>query len=326
MLGLAGEARAQHRVLRGNAHRAGVEVALSHHDAAGRDQRRGGEAELVRAEQRADDDVAARSEATVDLHGDASAQPVDDQRLVRLGEADLPGRARMLERRQRRGTRAALEARDRDMIGARLGDAGRDRADAHFRHELHRHLAGRVRVLEVEDELRQILDRIDVVMRRRRDEAHARRRMTHLGDGRIHLVAGQLSALAGLRALRHLDLHHVRVDEILGRDAEAARGDLLDGRAHAVAVGQRFEAVRFLAAFARVRLAADAVHGDGERGVGFARDRAVAHGAGRKPLHDIGCRFHFLDRHRAAAHALRRADAEHAAHGHELFGLLVDGA
>jgi hypothetical protein len=59
VLGLAGEALAQHRVLRGHADRAGVEVALAHHDAADDDQRRGGEAELVGAQQRADDDVAA---------------------------------------------------------------------------------------------------------------------------------------------------------------------------------------------------------------------------------------------------------------------------
>ena len=90
VLGLARELGAQHRILRGDAHRARVEVALAHHDAAGRDQRRGGKAELVGTEQRADDDVAARAQAAVDLHGDAPAQPVDHQRLVRLGQADLP--------------------------------------------------------------------------------------------------------------------------------------------------------------------------------------------------------------------------------------------
>ena len=42
---------------------------------------------------------------------------------------------------------------------------------------------------------------IDVVMRRRRDEADARRRMAHLGDDGIDLVAGKLAAFAGLGAL-----------------------------------------------------------------------------------------------------------------------------
>ena len=124
-------------------------------------------------------------------------------------------------------------------------------------------------------------------MRRRRDQADARRRVAHLGDHRVDLVAGQLAALAGLGALRHLDLHHVGIDEIFGRHAEAAGGHLLDRRAHRVAVRQRLEAVGFLAAFAGVRLAADAVHGDGERRVRLAADRAERHGAGREALDDL---------------------------------------
>ena len=47
VLGLALEALAQHRVLRRHADRTGVEMALAHHDAAGRDQRRRREAEFV---------------------------------------------------------------------------------------------------------------------------------------------------------------------------------------------------------------------------------------------------------------------------------------
>ena len=97
MLGLTDEALAQHRVLRGAADRAGVEMALAHHDAAGRDQRRGGEAEFVRAEQGADHDVTSCAQAAVDLHGDARAQPVEHQRLMRFGEPDLPGRTRVLD-------------------------------------------------------------------------------------------------------------------------------------------------------------------------------------------------------------------------------------
>ena len=94
VLGLAGEALAQHRILRRDADRAGVEMALAHHDAAGRDQRRGGKAELVGAEQRADHDVAPGAEAAVDLDHDAAAQPLAHQRLVGFGKADFPRASR----------------------------------------------------------------------------------------------------------------------------------------------------------------------------------------------------------------------------------------
>ena len=49
-------------------------------------------------------------------------RPFQHQGLLRLGEADLPGRAGMVQRRQRAGAGAALKAGDRDMIGARLAD------------------------------------------------------------------------------------------------------------------------------------------------------------------------------------------------------------
>jgi hypothetical protein len=91
--------------------------------------------------------------------------------------------------------------------------------------------AGGFTQLQIVDQLRQILDRIDVVMRRRRDQADARRRMTHRGDLRVDLVAGKLAALARLGALGDLDLEVVGIDQIFGGDPEPARGDLLDRRA-----------------------------------------------------------------------------------------------
>ena len=67
VLGLALELLAQSRILRRDARRAGVQVADTHHDAARRHQRRGGEAELLGAEQRRDRDVASRLQLTVGL-------------------------------------------------------------------------------------------------------------------------------------------------------------------------------------------------------------------------------------------------------------------
>ena len=214
------------------------------------------------------------------------AQIVDDQRLVRLGEAELPGQTGVDQRGQRRGARAAVGAGDQHHVRVRLGDARGDGAHAHFRHELHADARVAVRVLEIVDELGEIFDGIDVVMRRRRDEADARRGAARLRDPRIHLGAGQLPAFAGLRALRHLDLQFFRVDQVVARDAEAARGHLLDGGVLRVAVVHRHVALGIFAALARVALAADAVHGDGERLVRFLGDRAVAHGARLEALHE----------------------------------------
>src|SRR6185437_5071574 len=107
-----------------------------------------------------------------------------------------------------------------------------------------------------------------------------------LRDPWIHLGARQLPALAGLRALRHLDLQLPSIDEVFARDAEAARGDLLDRRVLRVPVRQGSIALRILAPLARIAASADSVHGDRERLVRFLADRAVRHRPRLEAVHD----------------------------------------
>ena len=237
-LGRAVELRPQLRILRRDADRTGVQVADAHHDAAHHHERRRGEAVFLGAEQRADDDVASGLHLAVDLHDDAVAELVQDQHLLRLGEAELPRQAGVLETGQRRRAGAAVVAGNQHDVRVRLGDAGGHGADAAFGHELHRDARLGIRVLQVEDQLRQVLDRIDVVVRRRRNQADARRRVPRLRDPRIDLVTRELAALARLGALGHLDLQLVGVDEVLARHAESAGRDLLDRAALRVAVRQ----------------------------------------------------------------------------------------
>ena len=231
VVGLPAVALAQHRVLCRHAHRARVEVAHAHHDAAADDQRRGGEAVLLRAEQRRDDHVAAGLELPVRLHDDPVTQAVEQQRLLRLGQAELPRSARVLQRGQRRGTGAAVVPGDEYDVRVGLGHPRSDRADTDLGDQLHVDAGGRVGVLQVVDQLRQVLDRVDVVVRRRADQADTRRRVPRLGHPRVDLVARQLAALAGLGPLRHLDLDVVGVGEVFRRHAEAAGRELLDRRA-----------------------------------------------------------------------------------------------
>ena len=65
------ETLAQNRILGRNTDRAGVQMALAHHDAASRNQWRGRETEFIRAKQRADDDITAGTQAAIDLQGNA---------------------------------------------------------------------------------------------------------------------------------------------------------------------------------------------------------------------------------------------------------------
>ena len=204
-----------------------------------RDQRRGGEAEFLGAEQGGDDHVAAGLQLAVGLDDDAAAQVVQQQGLVGFGQAEFPGHAGVLDGGERRGAGAAVVAADQHHVGMGLGDAGGDGADADFGDQLHADARVVVGVLQVVDQLGQVLDRVNVVVRRRGDQADARGGMADLGDPGIDLVAGQLAAFAGLGALGHLDLQLLGVDQVVAGDAEAAGGDLLDGAVLGVAVGQR---------------------------------------------------------------------------------------
>ncbi len=97
---------------------------------------------------------------------------------------------------------------------------------------------------QVVDQLGEILDRVDVVVRRRGDQADAGRRVAQAGDRLVDLVARQLAALAGLGALGDLDLELVGVDQVGGRHAEPRRRDLLDRRAAQIAVSVGHRAAR----------------------------------------------------------------------------------
>src|SRR3546814_11073531 len=79
---------------------------------------------------------------------------------------------------------------DQDGVGLRLGDAGGDGADAGRGHQLHADPRLRVDLLEVVDELGEVLDRVDVVARRRRDQADAG------GDGKS-VVEGKSVSVRG---------------------------------------------------------------------------------------------------------------------------------
>ena len=183
---------------------------------------------------------------------------------MRLGKPELPRKARVVDRALRRGARAAVVAGNEDDLTARLRDARGDRADARLGDELNGNTRAAVGVFKVIDQLCQVFDRIDVVMRRRGNQCHAGRGIARLCNPRIDLLARKMAALAGLCALRHFDLDLFGVDQILARHAEAARGDLLD-RAGAL----RSKAFGAFAALAGVRLAAQTVHRDGHALVRF---------------------------------------------------------
>ena len=124
------------------------------------------------------------------------------------------------------------------MVGMGLGNAGGNGADADLGHQLDRYAGLGIDVLEIVDQLRQILDGIDVVVRRRRNQTDAGGRVPDPRDPIIDLVPRQLPALAGFGALGHFNLKVVGVGQVFRGHAETAGGHLFDGGSHGITVFQ----------------------------------------------------------------------------------------
>ena len=288
---LADKAFPELRVLRRDTEGAGAQLAYAHHPAAHGHQRRRREAELLRAQQQRDHHVMAGHQLAVGFQGHLLAQPVPAQHLVGLRQADLPGQARVVHAAQRRRAGTALSAGDQDSAGAGLRHAAGNRAHPGGGNQLHGHLRLLVGALQVVNQFRKIFNGIDVMVRRRGNQGDPRGRTAGLRHALRHLRAGQVSALAGLCALRHLDLDFLCAQQVFPCHAEAAAGHLLD-----CGVQLRAEAFRQLAALAAVGASAQAVHRAGQALMGFLRDGAVAHCAGAEALHNLTCAFHLVQR------------------------------
>ena len=95
------------------------------------------------------------------------------------------------------------------------------------------------------------------------------------GDPGINLLTGELSALAGLGALSHLDLKLLSVDQIFTGNTEPARCDLLDSAVFGITVFHYLETLRILAALAGITAAAQTIHRYSQCLVSLLADRAI---------------------------------------------------
>ena len=207
VLGLAAEALAQAAVLRGNTSGARILLAVALHQAAHSNERHRRKTELFSAEQAGHGNILAIHQLAVSLKNNAGTQAILQQRLLSLSHAKLERQTCMPDGIARSSARTAIMARDQDLVSSALGNAGCDGANAGLGNELHGNARIGVCVLQVEDQLCQVFDGIDVMMRRRRNQANARSRLANFGDPGIYLLTRQVAAFARLCTLSHLNLY-----------------------------------------------------------------------------------------------------------------------
>ena len=217
-------------------------------------------------------------------------QAVLDQVLVGLRQTQLPGQTGVVDGGTRGRAGASVVAGDEDHLGPCLGHPGSDGTHPRLADQLHRDAGLTVGALQIIDQLGQILDGVDVVVGRRRDQGDAGGGVAAPSDPWVDFPGGQVAALAGLGPLPHFDLDLSGAHQVGAGDPEAAGGHLLDG-----GVPLRVpQPVVFLAPLAGVGLAPQQVHGLGQALVGLTGDGAVAHGPGLEAFDDRILALHLL--------------------------------
>ena len=127
-----------------------------------------------------------------------------------LYEPKLPGVSCKFDRADRSCAGTAICAGDDDLVGIGFGNTCRDRTHTRRGYKLDCNPRFGVDLFKVKDKLCQILDRIDIMMRRRRDQRHPRHRISEFCDQRADLRSRQLAALTRFCTLRHFDLQFIR--------------------------------------------------------------------------------------------------------------------
>ena len=112
-----------------------------------------------------------------------------------------------------------------------------------------------------------------------------------------------MPALSGLCTLGHFDLDLLRTVQVSACDAKSPGSYLLYG-----AVIDGSEPFLILPAFTGVGLAADRVHGTGQRLMRFCGERSIGHGPCLEPFYDRFLTLRLLQRHsRSCRHDLKQS-------------------
>ena len=217
---------------------------------------------------------------------------------MRLRKSQFPRQTCIVDRASRSCSGAPVIPGYEDDLRTCLCNTRRNGADTRLRDQLHVDVGCPVGILQVIDQLRQVLNRVDVMVRRRGDQRHPRRRVANLRDPRIDLRSRKMAALARLGSLCHLDLNLLCAHQILARHAEASGCDLFDRGVSIDAILSDMEPGGILSALAGVRLAMQMVHRDGHGLMGLLGNGPEGHRSCLEALHDLRCRLDLLNRNR----------------------------
>src|ERR1700722_11526073 len=155
---------------------------------------------------------------------------------MRLGNAEFPRAAGVFDRAKGRGSGATFVAADQDDICVGFSYAGSHRAYAGFGHQFNTNFRSRIDLLAIRDQLSPLLQRVDIVVGRRRYQSNAGRALAEPGNQLANLMSRQLTAFSRFRPLRHLNLNFFSSGQVGSRHPEPPGSDLLNRAIRPVAI------------------------------------------------------------------------------------------
>ena len=251
--------------------------------------------------QTSNSNITTSSDLTISLDNNTATKIVQNQSLVSLSKTKLPWKTSIFDTSPSRGTSTTIVTRDQDVIGLGLGDTRSNDTDTNLGNELDRDARSRVGALQIVDQLLEILDGVDVVVRRRRDETDTRGGVTGAGNGTRDLVARQLTTFTRLSTLSHLDLQLIGIGEVVGGTPNRPEAICLMAERMVSPFSMRQAALGIFTTFTSVGLAAESVHGNSESGVRLHGDGTVGHGTSDESADNLSPWLDLVDGDRSCA-------------------------
>ena len=150
-----------------------------------------------------------------------------------------------------------------------FANASSNSANAHFSNKFDVDTCILICILQVMDELREIFNGVNIVMRRWRNKSYARGRMSNFCNPWVDLVTRKLTAFARLCALRHFDLYIIGINEVFTCDSETARSNLFDCRSLGIPIRQCDVARWIFSTLSRIGFRSQSVHRNRQSFVSF---------------------------------------------------------
>ena len=186
-----------------------------------------------------------------------------------LSKTQLPGKSCIVNGTFRSSTGSSVITGDQDNLSTSFCNTCSYRTNSSLRYQFYRNPCIFIRIFQVIDQLCQILNGVNIVMRRRGNQAHTRCRVSCLCDPRVYFSCRQMAAFTRFCSLCHLNLDFLCTNQIAAGNTKSTGCYLLDCRASILSTSCRIQTFITLTTLTGIRFTMQVIHGDSQCLMGF---------------------------------------------------------